>query len=194
MDRLSRSLALCGMGVVLTASGCRSARPEVPPGRPYSNDGRRQPAIGFSSDPHPVDGSAMTNIVPDSPGAGRMAQGLNANSSRPDMSSVLGGDANGSYGPPGTSGRTDPNVGYAGGMPRESSARDEAILPAGAPDLPRQSIDPNPGGITPPASSSTLPANVAPQALPAPPASQVVQPELDLPGRMGRGNDLPSPY
>ena len=186
MDRVARSLAVCGMGLMALASGCRSTRPEVPPGRPYSNDGRRQPAIGFSSDPHPIDGSAITNIVPDSPGANKMAQGLNANSSRPDMSSVLGGDAGGSYGPPGTSGRADPNVGYAGGMPRDASPLDDSILPAGAPELPRQSIDPNPGGITPPASSSTLPADVAP-------ASQVVQPALEAPGEMGRGNDLPSP-
>jgi len=60
MDRLSRVLAVGCMamvlGVVFTASGCRSMRSEVPPGKPYSTTGGQPPTVGFSSDPHPNTG------------------------------------------------------------------------------------------------------------------------------------------
>ncbi len=57
MDRHSRVLAggclVVLMGIVLTASGCRSMRNDVPPGKPYSTTGGRPPPVGFNSDPHP---------------------------------------------------------------------------------------------------------------------------------------------
>jgi len=60
MDRLSRVLAVGSLAVVLgtvfTASGCRSMRSEVPPGKPYSTTGGQPPTVGFSSDPHPNTG------------------------------------------------------------------------------------------------------------------------------------------
>jgi hypothetical protein len=60
MDRLSRVLAVGSMAMVLgaifTASGCRSMRSEVPPGKPYSTTGGQPKDLGFSSDPHPNTG------------------------------------------------------------------------------------------------------------------------------------------
>jgi hypothetical protein len=63
MDRHSRVLAggclVTLMGIVLTASGCRSMRNDVPPGKPYSTTGGGPPPVGFNSDPHP-----NTSIAP----------------------------------------------------------------------------------------------------------------------------------
>ena len=63
MDRHSRVLAggclVTLMGIVLTASGCRTARNDVPPGKPYSTTGGGPPPVGFNSDPHP-----NTSIAP----------------------------------------------------------------------------------------------------------------------------------
>ena len=57
MDRLSRVLAVGqhghGFGTVLTASGCRSMRSEVPPGKPYSTTGGQPPTSGLT--PIPVE-------------------------------------------------------------------------------------------------------------------------------------------
>src|SRR5579883_2690294 len=60
MDRLNRTLAgCCGLFVLLAATGCKSMRSSVPPGRPYSADGRQAPAVGFSNEPHPMAGNAI---------------------------------------------------------------------------------------------------------------------------------------
>ncbi len=186
MDRLTRSLAFCGIGFLLTASGCKMTRPEVPPGRPYSNDGRQRPAIGFSSDGHPVDGAATTNMMPDSPG-GKLAQGIGTGATRPDVSPLLGG-AGGSFGPPGTGGRSTDRASTAPG--------DDSLLPAGSSPSPRPSIEPSPA--SPSSSSTTLPSTtLPPDAEPRPelaqPPSQTVQPSTDASGRMGQANDFPSP-
>ena len=190
MDRLARSLACCGLGFVLTASGCRMTRPEVPPGRPYSKDGRQRPAIGFSSEGHPVDGAATTNLMPDTAGASRLAEGIGSGATRPNMSTILGG-ASGSFGPPGTSGRGEQSSRANGTGPSSGPAPgDDAVLPAGAPTLPRQSIDPNPGSSS---SANTLPPDAAPRPDQSHPSSQTVQPVMDAPGQMGRTGDFPSP-
>src|SRR5262245_1377722 len=56
MDRLSRVIAGCSLtvalGMVFTASGCRSMRSDVPRGKPYSTTGSPT-APGFNSAPHP---------------------------------------------------------------------------------------------------------------------------------------------
>ena len=56
MERLSRVIAGCSLTValatVLTASGCRSMRSDVPKGKPYSTTGNPT-APGFNSAPHP---------------------------------------------------------------------------------------------------------------------------------------------
>jgi hypothetical protein len=76
MDRLSRvlagSLAML-LVAVSAASGCRSMRSEVPPGKPYSTTGG-QPPVGFSSDAHPKTGV----------GPGMYQGGLNASNASPD--------------------------------------------------------------------------------------------------------------
>ncbi len=190
MDRVSRTLALSGLGLLLTAAGCRSTRSEVPPGRPYSNDGRQRPAIGFSNDPHPVDGAAITNIMPDSPGAARTGQGVGVGTNRPDALSALGGGlgSNGNLaniGAPTANG--DPN---AAGSARGGLPADDSVVPAGAPSLPRPSINPTPA---PSSGRATLPADAEPLPDLAAPASQAVQPVLDSPGKMGQANDLPNP-
>lgn len=189
MVRLTRSMALSayGLGLALVASGCKMTRPEVPPGRPYSSDGRQRPAIGFSSEAHPVNGAALTNVMPDSPGAGKLADGIGSTASKPEVSTLLGG-APGAFGPPGTSGR----VGT--GESRTSPSEDGSVLPAGAPDFGRPSISPDPlPAAGAPSSSNTVPADAPPQPETDAPRSQVVQPAADDPGKMGRNNDYPSP-
>src|SRR6476661_8377296 len=57
MDRLRRVLTggtlVMVLGTMVAASGCRSMRNEVPPGKPYSTTGGTPPGLGFNSDPHP---------------------------------------------------------------------------------------------------------------------------------------------
>jgi hypothetical protein len=61
MDRLSRKMAVGFYAVVLAsitgATGCRSMRSEVPPGKPYSTTGEKSP-LGLNSDPRPATGAA----------------------------------------------------------------------------------------------------------------------------------------
>ena len=198
MDRFFRSVAFasCGLGLLVTGSGCRMTRPEVPPGRSYSSDGRQRPAIGFSSDAHPVDGAAMTNMVPDSAGASKLASGVPVGAAnRPDMSPLLGGGS-GQFGPPGTSGRTEGADGeVAASAGRSSQVGDEAVLPAGSPNLPRPSIDPEPRPSAGPSDAApiTLPPDAAPRPEAAAPPSQTIQPDPDTSGRMGATNSFPSP-
>ncbi len=170
MDRLTRSLAFCGFGLLLTASGCKMTRPEVPPGRPYAKDGRQRPAIDFSSAGHPVDGSAMTNMVPDSAGASKLGQGLGSGMGRPGAPLIPEDVA---------------------GVRPDRNPSDGAVLPAGSDPMPRSSNDPNPNPSTTP--PTTLPPDAEPKPEIAPPASQAVVPSMDSPGRMGRANDFPSP-
>ena len=73
MDRLNRTLTGCGLTLLLAAGGCRSTQPEVPPGRPYTSDGRQVPPIGFSSDPHPMSGPGITAGVPGMAGSAWVA-------------------------------------------------------------------------------------------------------------------------
>src|SRR4051812_11307623 len=100
MDRLPRSLAAYGLGLLLTSSGCRSTRPEVPPGRPFANDGRQRKAIEFSSEGHPVSAAASTNFMPNNVGGSNLASGIGAGTSHPDPSAL--GVPPGAYGGPGT--------------------------------------------------------------------------------------------
>ena len=67
MDRLSRVSAggclVLVLGTVVAASGCRSMRNEVPPGKPYSTTGGGPPhspvRTAFNSDPHPSTSMGM---------------------------------------------------------------------------------------------------------------------------------------
>jgi hypothetical protein len=108
MDRLNRTLAACGLMLLLAAGGCRSTHSEVPPGRPYSGDGRQvPPSIGFSSDPHPMTGpSALTAGTPGTPQLGTPGPASSANYGAPTVNT---------YGPPGTAGaQMPPGVGLTG--------------------------------------------------------------------------------
>jgi hypothetical protein len=85
MDRHNRVLVggclAVLLGFVVTGSGCRSMRNDVPPGKPYSTTGGSPPPIGFNSDPHPntsvgggmygggiTPGSPLSNASPTGPG------------------------------------------------------------------------------------------------------------------------------
>jgi len=84
MDRLSRALAggflAVVLGMVVSASGCRSMRNDVPPGKPYSTTGAPAPTVGFSSDARPNTGpggglspNGLTPSFPSSTGNPAMA-------------------------------------------------------------------------------------------------------------------------
>jgi hypothetical protein len=146
MDRLKITLAACGLGLLLTSSGCRSTRNEVPPGRPFARDGVQRKAIEFSSGGHPVNGAATANLGP-------------ANSTqpggfgKPNPASL--GLPGSSFGPPGTSG-ADPNMLQAS----SNSSMPGPSMPA--PSLPAPTI---PSG---PAPDLAIPPISAPASGPAP--------------------------
>jgi hypothetical protein len=96
MDRLNRTMAGCGLSLLLvSAGGCRSTRHEVPPGRPYTSDGRQAPPINFSNDPHPMTGPGIANGM-GAPGGPQYGTPSSA------MSSNHGAPTGNQYGPPGT--------------------------------------------------------------------------------------------
>ena len=134
MDRLGRILAggtlAMMLGTVMTASGCRSTRNEVPPGPKYSTTGEPSSA-GFNSDPRPysaLNGSYATNPampgagqsgLPGSPGLGGTTPGGDMGGPPPGLGTAgapssfgtppptspgMGMPTPNAYGPPGTSG------------------------------------------------------------------------------------------
>jgi hypothetical protein len=121
MDRLSRALAggclALVAGMVVSSSGCRSMRNEVPPGKPYSTTGGTPPTVGFSSDARPNSGvggglyqNGLTPTSPSSGGspatagpAGAPQYGVPGNST-----SLYGAPAQNRYGAPGTNSGTNP--------------------------------------------------------------------------------------
>ncbi len=170
MDRLPRTFVALGFGLLMTATGCRSTRPEVPPGRGHDKDGIQRKAIEFSSDGHPVGGAASTNFGPNDAGNSRLARGIDAGV-RPSAGAF--GAPSGLLGPPGTSGAAQPPAGMPSvGMPPA------AMPPA---DLP-------PTGTPPGADPNLAP----PRSLEAAP-NQVIQAPMDKPGAMGRPDQMPSP-
>ena len=83
MDRRRRGMigksVLAGVGVLALASGCRSMKSEVPPGKPYSTTPGTPPPVGFGSDSHPDTGMSAGLYGPNglnpgtaTPGAGGM--------------------------------------------------------------------------------------------------------------------------
>jgi hypothetical protein len=125
MDRPScvfstRILALL-IGVQLGLSGCRSTRSEVPPGKPYQTTGGMQPTVGFSSEPHPSTASGMAGLYGNkAPGSfvqdvqSRSAPSGDVTYGTPNTGNgTLGLPTDNRYGPPNTSGSTDPAGGAA---------------------------------------------------------------------------------
>ena len=110
MDRLNRTLTGCGLTLLLAAGGCRSTQPEVPPGRPYTSDGRQVPPIGFSSDPHPMSGPGITAGVPGMPGAPGSPQ---LGTPGPAATANYGAPTGNQYGPPGYTAGMSPLPGGA---------------------------------------------------------------------------------
>lgn len=109
MDRLKLTLAGCGLVTLLTVSGCRNLRSEVPPGRPFVSEGS-QPSVGFSSDAHPTTGPGA-GAIPGVPGS---APGISQDSASqfgtppPGATEKYGAPTENAYGPPGTSTLTPP--------------------------------------------------------------------------------------
>src|SRR4051794_6033897 len=99
MDRPYRSLFVAGgLGLILAASGCRSPRAEVPPGRQYMNDGRQVPPVGFSSTPHSPASAGLPGD-PTMPGNGTSTP----YSTPPSSMSGYGAPTSHGYGAPSTS-------------------------------------------------------------------------------------------
>ncbi len=186
MDRLPRKFVACGLGLglLLVAPGCKLTRPEVPPGRPYANDGRQRKAIEFSSEGHPVNGAATTNLQPNNNvGGSNLATGIGAGVGRPDPSAY--GAPAGSFGPPGTSGLGQPP------SLDEPRAADPSAMPA-AMDPPAASRTSAPAAGA--AAAPTMPdLNIPPPREAAPAPNQVIQAPMDMPGSMGRPDQMPSP-
>ncbi len=174
MDRLHRKFAGCAFGLLLVSPGCKMTRPEVPPSRPYANDGRQRKAIEFSTEGHPVNGAATANFQPyNNAGGSNLAAGIGAGAARPDASAF--GAPGGAYGPPGTAG-----LGRPPGLD-EPRTDDSSATPA--------ATEP-PSGMPP-----TMPdLNVPPTREASPAPNPVIQPPAGGRGRMGTGDQMPSPY
>lgn len=119
MDRLKVTLTACGLAALLIGPGCRNLRPEVPPGPPYSSDGRQMPAVGFSSDAHAPNAAASLG----QPGMPANPAGSSGQLGIPAPGSNLNGIPTvGAYGQPGTS----------GGMTAPAVREGDAYSPNGA--------------------------------------------------------------
>jgi hypothetical protein len=146
MDRLNRSLTGYGLILLLAAGGCRSTQPEVPPGRPYTSDGRQAPPVGFSSDPHALSVPGINAGVPGmaaAPGAPQLG------TPGPASSANYGAPTNNQYAPPGyTAGMAPmpPGLGQPGGGNESTSMPSYGMAP------------PTSGGMTSPAAGAVAPA------------------------------------
>ena len=115
MERQLRKLAGCGLLMVLATAGCRSMhRSSVPPGPKFSADGRQQPSVGFSTDPHipnQAGNPALSPVQNMAPGGGMAGLSSAPQVGTPGVNAgnygVPGGAA---FGQPGTSG-TAPSLG-----------------------------------------------------------------------------------
>jgi hypothetical protein len=179
MDRLPRSVIACGLGLLLAATGCRSTRVEVPPGRPFTKDGQQRPAIEFSSGGHPVSAAASANFTPNGNlGGSNMAAGIGSSTVRPEGANF--GAPPGAYGPPGTAGMAQP--GTSDPSTSRASTAPMAMPPAGMPPL-----------DSPPATMPDLNVGPPPRLEGSEAPNPVVVPPADKPGTMGAPDQMPSP-
>lgn len=144
--RLVPLAGLLALGLA-AASGCRSTKSEVPPGRSYSRTGDAPPTVGFSSDPHPAPANAAGgydyNIGPGASQDDRLAQPRGKTTfGTPTAGEKVARPTTNAYGPPGTTG-VDRTAGATPGdlanalMDSEESAaksltRDLKVNPASA--------------------------------------------------------------
>ena len=159
MDRLNRTLTGCGLTLLLAAGGCRSTQPEVPPGRPYTSDGRQVPPIGFSSDPHPpMSGPGITAGMPGmaaAPGSPQLG------TPGPAATANYGAPTGNQYGPPG----------YTAGMSPMPAGANQPGGGAESTAMPSYGMGaPSSGGVTSPA-PAPAPAAGIPAADPGMPRS-----------------------
>ena len=108
MDRLSRIFVggcfTLALGFVLTASGCRSMKNDVPKGKQFSTNGN-PPAVGFNSDAHP--NTSIGNGMYPGNGSDPNAMGSGAQpqfGTPTPNASPLNLPTNNRYGPAGTAG------------------------------------------------------------------------------------------
>jgi hypothetical protein len=192
MDRLNRTLAACGLGLLVatSATGCRSTKSEVPPGRPYLGDGRQAPpAVGFSTDPSTPTG-AMAGM-PDPNNPARSAPTFGPLGNTPNAMAGYGNPTGGRYGPPGTAGSAGPTS-PANLTPEYSvvPASASAPLPAAAAAPAVAALPPldPPPAVAPPAAKAPATGSTLPAAEPEPPVSLPAAP----PG--SEESTGPSPY
>ena len=108
MDRLSRIFAsgcftLC-LSIVVSASGCRSMRNDVPKGKPFSTN-PASPGVGFNSEPHPNTSIGNGMYPGNAPDANAGGSGAQPQFGTPTPgTSPLGMPTTGRYGPPGAAG------------------------------------------------------------------------------------------
>lgn len=130
MDRLThRLVAVWGLTVFCLMTGCKSTKPEVPPGRGYTNEGKQIPPVGFSTDPSVPAGAMATT-----PQAGSGMYGKGRPSTAMEN---YGTPTDNTYGPPGSS--------------APGKYGDPSVLPASGPaDLSRSASSPHELGELPP--------------------------------------------
>lgn len=126
----ARSGLYLGLFAISMAAGCKSTRPEVPPGRPYTPDGRQKPAVGFSTEPRPL----TTDPTATPTGIGRGAGLANRSEGSPlglppgMQGNNFGTPPGGNFGPPGTAGLSQPPS-----LSDPAAAQTSAPAPAVAP-------------------------------------------------------------
>jgi hypothetical protein len=123
MDRLNRTLAGCGLALLMAAGGgCRSTPSTVPPGRAYgTNDGK----IGFGSEPHPMTSAAPPTALSPYGAASPGGAAAQFGTPPPGAATGFGGPTGPMYGPPGSSplGQA-PGTGTGATAPGRSAAPD----------------------------------------------------------------------
>jgi hypothetical protein len=152
MDRLKLTLAGCGLAALLTSSGCRNLRSEVPPGRPFmSEPGQTQtPPVGFSSDPHPglnPGGVAPATGMPGMPGMPSEPSSAQYGTPAPGATDNYGAPTSNAYGPPGTSALGSPPA--TGAAPAAAPAELPMPSEPAAPALPNSIGNGLPGASGP---------------------------------------------
>jgi hypothetical protein len=155
MDRLSRTLAGCGLALLLAAPGCKSTANKVPPGRRFMNDGQQQGPM-WGSDSHAMNSmnspayAMQPNTMPGQPG------GASTVGTPMAGGSTIAVPTQGMFGAPGTSGTA--GGGYTGsgtgatGSPA-AGANGNSLM--AGPNLNPAQVDPRvtpSGGYQPPGS------------------------------------------
>jgi hypothetical protein len=134
MDRPTRLMAGCSLALLIGAAGCRSTRPEVPPGRAYTGDGRQVPtpsvsptSNGFGSEAHPP--ISVGTTYPAGVGGGATPGQSQYGTPAPGAGERYGAPTGNIYGPPGSSPLAGGTVPTMPPPPAGISAADQAAGP-----------------------------------------------------------------